>query len=292
MYCPSKTSLAQSWILSPGISWSAKKVGKDDRERGKCPELASQGPKGWSHLVQGWHLLWTAIHSKKYSWNRELCVPSLRHNHSRCDQQALWWSLHLPSGRHSKGTKNREKAKLGEKVTVSQAPRSPLSSVLGQSQSRSKSPSCRGRGEWHNGLCSWSFFWPQLMFSDSGHVSGPYGSSTWEINRELPWKPKILMICIHAPNLTIVDVFLRNALSHGVNSITSSNNHYIPSAVCCIRTIAVGMPTWASSHLPDPRPYLYMARFLDGHVIASPTFGQVTVIIMMPWTLFTFIHSI
>lgn len=194
-------------------------MGKDDRERGKCPEPASQGPKGWSHLVQGWHLLWPAIHS----WNRELCVPSLRHNLSRCDQQALWWFLHLSSGRHSKGTKDREKAKLGEKATVSQVPRSPLSSVLGQSQSRSDS--------------SWSFFfffWPQLMFSDSGHVSGPYGSSTWEINRELPWKPKILMICMHAKNLTIVDVFLRNALSHGVNSTTSSNNHTIPSAVCCI----------------------------------------------------------
>lgn len=52
MYCPSKTSLAQSWILSPEISWSAKKVEEDDRERGKCPEPASQGPKCWSHLVQ------------------------------------------------------------------------------------------------------------------------------------------------------------------------------------------------------------------------------------------------
>lgn len=40
MYCPSKTSLAQSWILSPGTFWSAKKVGEDgQRKREKVQGL-------------------------------------------------------------------------------------------------------------------------------------------------------------------------------------------------------------------------------------------------------------
>lgn len=196
---------------------------------------ASQGPKVWSRLVQGWHLLWPAIHSKKYSWNRELCVSSLRLNLSRCDQQALWWSLHLLPGRPSKGTKNREKAKLGEKATVSQAPGSPLSSVLASHRAEANPPLVEEEGNGTMGYVPGLFFC-QLMFSDSGQVSGPYGSSTWEINRKLQWKPKILMICMHVKNLTIVDVFLRNALIHGVNSSTSPNNHCIPSAVAYLST--------------------------------------------------------
>lgn len=65
MYCPTKTSLAQSWIFSPGSLWSEEKVGEGGQRKRNMCRTCDLGPEGWSHLVQGWHLLGPALHFKE-----------------------------------------------------------------------------------------------------------------------------------------------------------------------------------------------------------------------------------
>lgn len=140
----SKISLAQSWFLSLGISWSAKKVGEDGQRKGECLGPASQSPEGQSLSGQGWHLLWPEAHSKKSCRDQALHVPSLRYSLSRCDQQALWWPLHLPAGRQSEGSKSRgnRRAKLqGAMDTLGYA---------GQNIGHNKPSSCEGRRKEQN----------------------------------------------------------------------------------------------------------------------------------------------
>lgn len=86
-------------------------------------------PRRLVPLPAGMTFAWTSSALQGGSTVTGNSVPPLKYNLSRCDQQALQGTLHLPAGSHSKGTKSRGNS---QKSNGGPSHRELLLPVLGQ----------------------------------------------------------------------------------------------------------------------------------------------------------------
>ena len=152
MYCPTRTPLSQSWILSTGTSWSAK-MDRAYQSRRWRPVPLSTGLA----FALGRGLL------QEVPLERELHAPPLRYNLSR----------YLLAGRHSTGTKDTGN-KRESNCRPSHRELQRFWAVPGQDTEQKQLSSYRGREKEHNRAPR--HFSATNSLSDSRHVSVPSGS--------------------------------------------------------------------------------------------------------------------